>query len=250
VLKQFYTPTSKFSLSVNTSAPKVEGMASWQHWEIYLPRSRNMMRVREPGGLIERLAQGPEEIRKLWDSLPRTQHNMDILELWSFDIFPVEISVGVNGLLATVHSEYDEINTSVNSGNGGVIKRSFDRSFTLVTDATGGVKVASDMIVVRGYSGATAWRVNSTIEPFINNEQPAVQPAVQTMVQPVVTAEPTMEEEQRKCQMLSEKTGLNLKYAEMCLVDTNWDLASAWDAFMWAKVHFISYGSFANRGLT
>lgn len=231
LLEKFYTAVSKFSLSINTTAPRAEGVASWQHWDIYLPKSRNMKWLHDPGQLFERLARGPDEIRKLWNSLPPTQHNLGILELWSFDIFPVEISPGVNGILATVHSEYDEINTLMNSGNGGVIKRSFDRSFTLMTNTTGSVKVLSDMIVVRGYSGATAWKVDPTFVPPIANEQPVVHPEAH----PVVAVEASVEEKQQRCQMLSEKTGLNLKFAEMCLADTNWDLARAWDAFMWAK---------------
>jgi len=149
--------------------------------------------------------------------------------LWAFDIFPVEVSPGVTGLLAMVHSEFEEMNSAMNSGSGGIIKRSFDRSFTLWLDGTVGVKVMSDMLVVRSYAGPAAWKIDPATT--VAAPQPA-QPAPANIVQQTPI---DVEEKKRKCQMLGEKTGLNMKYAEMCLADTDWDLAKAWEAFMWAK---------------
>jgi len=224
ILAKFYTPDSKFSISVNTSAPRVESQqGERQYWDPYIPKSRNMKRIHDGMQMVDRLAQGPQEIRGMWNALPATRHNLGNQELWSFDIFPVDISPGVTGVLATVHSEFEEMN----SGSGGVIKRSFDRSFTLWTDPAGSIKVASDIMTVRSYAGATAWKVDP-------NAPVAVPPPAPAAAAPANPEE--VEEKHRKCEMLAEKTGLNFKYAEMCLVDTNWDLAAAWNAWMWAKV--------------
>jgi nuclear RNA export factor len=182
-----------------------------------------MKRIHDGMQMVDRLAQGPQEIRGMWNALPATRHNLGNQELWSFDIFPVDISPGVTGVLATVHSEFEEMN----SGSGGVIKRSFDRSFTLWTDPAGSIKVASDIMTVRSYAGATAWKVDP-------NAPVAVPPPAPAAAAPANPEE--VGEKHRKCEMLAEKTGLNFKYAEMCLVDTNWDLAAAWNAWMWAKV--------------
>ena len=192
-----------------------------------------MKRIHDGAANIERLAHGPEEIRDLWNSLPETRHNLASQDLWSFDIFPAELVGGVTGLLATVHSEFEELNTA----REGVIKRSFDRSFMLLVDGAGNIQVLSDLMTVRSYAGASAWKVGPAIPPV----PPSVGPPVGEIA-PVDAAE--LAERQRKCQMLAEKTGLNLNYAEMCLVDTNWELAAAWEAFMWAKVRPPRFSTF------
>lgn len=233
MLSKFYNLKSKFSISVNTSAPRVEAQqGERQYWDPYIPKSRNMKRIHDGAANIERLAHGPEEIRDLWNSLPETRHNLASQDLWSFDIFPAELVGGVSGLLATVHSEFEELNTA----REGVIKRSFDRSFMLLVDGPGNVQVLSDLMTVRSYAGASAWKVGPIPPVPLSAGPPAGE------IAPVDAAE--LAERQRKCQMLAEKTGLNLNYAEMCLVDTNWELAAAWEAFMWAKVRPPRFFSF------
>ena len=123
------------------------------------------------------------------------------------------------------HGEFDELNP-------GGVKRSFDRTFLLWSDGSGAVKVVNDVMVVRAYGGASAWKVVPDAPPVAATAAPV---AIQASVQPASSA-PAEDEKRQKCQMLAEKTGLTLAYAEMCLVDTNWDLAAAWNAYMWAKV--------------
>jgi len=42
-------------------------------------------------------------------------------------------------------------------------------------------------------------------------------------------------EKQQKAMMLAEKSGLTVEFAAMCLSETGWDLAMAWEAFQTAK---------------
>lgn len=170
-----------------------------------------MKRIREVPQFTDRLAQGQEEIFSVWETLPATKHNMADEKIWSFDCFPIEISTNVKGILSTVHGEFEEINPLVNEGKGGVIKRSFDRTFVLLKDDTGALKVMSDTFVIRSFAGANAWN-----DP--------------------VAAAAWVEEKQRRCEMLAKTSGLTLHYAEMCLNDANWDLSQAWNTFQWAKV--------------
>lgn len=218
VLATFYDESSKFSLQANTNAPRTH-----QHgvvlppkpWEPYYPASRNLTRV-YGAQLINKLCIGTQKIRELWAGLPRTKHDMSDSNLWVFDIYPIQGLPdpnsplnydGVNGVVATVHGEYEEV-----SGGGGVpLKRSFDRVFTLGPGkAPMELRVLNDMMVVRAWGGSGAW-------------VPA--PGSQDFLQQQMIAE------------VRVRTGLNLAYAELCLTENLWDFNNAIQAFERAKVN-------------
>lgn len=202
-----------------------------------------MKRIFKESDAEDRLYIGPDKIRKSWNSLPATQHMLNNQEAWSFDSFPVEISEGVPGMLVMAHGEFDELNPVV----GDAVKRSFDRVFTLWIDGAGAIKIVNDLLVVRAYGGVSAWKVAPDPPPAAAAAAAPAAAASVVGIQPPVQLAPsalTEDEKRQKCQMLAEKTGLTLAFAEMCLADTNWELAAAWNAYMWAKVtshpHFYS----------
>ena len=170
-----------------------------------------MKRVNTGPQIIERLAQGQEEIFSVWETLPATRHEMADEKIWSFDCFPIDISASAKGILSIVHGEFEENNPLINEGKGGIIKRSFDRTFVLSKDEAGCLKVMSDTFVIRSYAGSNAWN-----DP--------------------VAAAAWVEEKKRRCDLLAKVSGLTLHYSEMCLGDVNWDLSQAWNTFEWAKV--------------
>lgn len=198
-----------------------------QWWDPYIPRSRNLVRVTHSNAVINRLFTGPEAIGRIWNELPPVRHNLGNEELWSFDVWPIEV-VGVNGIMVggvmcCVHGEFDESNSDH------ILKRSFDRTFILRPDANGAVKVGNDVLVLRAYGGFESWK----------QEEPAV-PAVPPMVAAagMDTQGMETEEQQRmaKCFEFAKKSGLKMEWAQLCLTETDWDLAQGWEAFVKANV--------------
>lgn len=164
----------------------------------------------------------------MWNSLPASKHDLSRQEIWNFETWPIQIGPELPGLLAVVHGEFEET-----LKNGGNIKRSFDRTFTLRPDGAG-VKVLSDIFTVRSYSGHEAWKEQTQlpVPAAVPGANPAAPPASTNQQQ---QGEDTMEQKQEKCRMLAEQSGLKLEWAEMCLVETKWDLVAAWEAFVAAK---------------
>lgn len=212
LLQQYYGRDSTFSISVNTSAPRSEEQQNVrQYWDGYIPKSRNLKRVTHPKGRVDRLAIGIDEIGKLWSELPTIRYNLANDKLWSFDVWPIEITTGVMGIICIVHADYEELNMVDNEEK--VVKRSFDRTFTLHPDAQGKVKVGNDALVVRAYGGCDSWKEEDTPE----------------------TAE---ENKQKMCVEIMKQTGLRLDWAKLCLEETGWEMDKAWQAFLEAKVRY------------
>lgn len=136
-----------------------------------------------------------------------------------------------------VHGEYEEVNISTGQATS---LRSFDRTFVLGPgQGVGGIRVVSDILVLRAYGGSSAW------EPQGGeiNLSPAPQPSAP--MQPQVpqgfgTVAPGKSSEQLQKEVmaleLSRGTGMTLEYSGMCLEQSGWDLAEAGKAFGLAKV--------------
>jgi hypothetical protein len=161
---------------------------------------------------IARLAVGPTEILELWKQLPVTKHNMTDSSLWCFDIFSAEIAQGIQGVMACVHGEFEEMNPAATN----VMKRSFDRSFMLypitLEDGSLSIQVVSDMLVIRSHAGNEAW----TPAPIPLNEK------------------------QQKAELFAKKSGLTVAAATLCLEGTGWDMCEGWEQFVNAHVCQLS----------
>lgn len=257
LLQTYYTPQSSFSININTSAPRIEELGKTrQFWDNYLSVSRNLTRLRGKGDMFERIQYDLPGIKEMWTKIPETRHDIARQELWNFDAFPVQVRPGLEGMMIVVHGEFDE--ASKVSDGPPVIKRSFDRSILCAPDGMGGWKVANDMLTVRSYAGHQGWAVGQeaspaagaqVLQPAPNFQTPVAvtptlqqppqqiqQPVVQQPV-PVPTAAPIIAHTpEQKIQLLSEKSRLKPEFAKMCLENSNWDLAAAWETFVSVKV--------------
>jgi nuclear RNA export factor len=203
----YYDNTSKFSLSVNTHALRDPNGASGvmrQEWDHYIRFSRNLLKISHLNARMNRSHKGGEAISKLFEQLPATQHpslesdpSKWLIEFRTQPGVPDpsgQSPTGVNGLCVTIHGEFLEAASKK--------QRSFDRTFILGPGGVSGVKVVSDILVLRAYGGTRA---------FVPEEIPM-----------------TMEDEKQSMVIqLARQTGLNLQYAIMCFEQNGGSLEAA-----------------------
>ena len=248
-LKQFYDDNSQFSLSITMRGANRQRKPL--DWSEYLKRSRNLTKVHRAPVRAARLFKGQEAIYHEWSQLPKTIHpTFEGLQLaeWLLECKqatnlpdPTGVSpAGVNGLLIIAHGAIEDL-----SKDGVVSKRSFDRTFVLGPGAgLGGIRVISDALVLRPYSGnfasLNALPPITSANPNPQNVNPVPNGGnVSTpIVHPEVPAgsgigepQPGKSEEQlikeQKVLALSFETGLKLQVAEQCLSGNNWDMEAA-----------------------
>lgn len=244
----YYDAQSTFSLSVNMSAPRAPDDHRFSlSWDSYIKRSRNLTKISHLPAKVSRILTGSESIRDFWLTLPSSRHP-DLLsdtQKWCIECNSIpglpdpsgQSASGVGGLIVMVHGEYEEVNISTGQATS---LRSFDRTFVLGPgQGVGGIRVVSDILVLRAYGGSSAW------EPQGGeiNLSPAPQPSAP--MQPQVpqgfgTVAPGKSSEQLQKEVmaleLSRGTGMTLEYSGMCLEQSGWDLAEAGKAFGLAKV--------------
>lgn len=238
-VQTFYDDQSTFSISVNVSAPRLSGDTKHniQKWDSYIPKSRNMVRLRNPTAIKDRCARGPAAILKTWDTLPRTLHDVSDPTKWNYDSRNISFEDTV-GMLLTVHGEYEEPENVAMEGIAS--KRSFTRTFMVLPNGPTGYLIRRDMLLVRAYGGSGAWQPETLMPQLAQAPQPAVPQVPQqpvnaapqpTAAQPV--ADPKQQIiKQQLIQQVMEQTGLTPAYAEMCLEQTGWNLAQAVQAFI------------------
>jgi nuclear RNA export factor len=209
LVNYYYDATSTFSLSVNTHAlrdPSSASSTQKQEWDAYIRLSRNLLRINHLSARMNRTHKGGEAITKLFESLPATQHpGLEHAAKWLIESRTQpgipdptgQSPTGVNGLCVTIHGEFEETGTNFNKK-----QRSFDRTFVLGPGGVSGVKIVSDMLVLRAYGGTQA---------FVPEEVPM-----------------TVEDERlAMVSELSRQTGMNLQYAVMCLEQNGGSLEAA-----------------------
>jgi nuclear RNA export factor len=211
LVQQFYTPTSFFSLSVDTVTPhnvasqhrrgafSGHNQPSSTNLGGYIPQSRNLQRTTNLQARTTRLHHGREQILQAFRNLPRTRHPVAEAAAFVADGFQVQIGTTA-AIMVSVHGEFYE------NSERGEVRRSFDRTFLLgppaPTNPGSQCVVISDLLVLRPWSGRDAWVVN---------ENPLVQE-------------------------VRSRTGLNEHYAELLLRENNGDLEAGLRRFAEAKV--------------
>lgn len=168
LLNEYYDSQSLFSMNVNTQAPRAQTdtaapPASWDH---YIKSSRNLLKINHTRARMNRLANGREKIRALWNTIPAVRH-ADLKsepEKWCIECHPIsavpdrKICAGVGGLIITTHGEFVQEDG---------VQRSFDRTIVLGPGSgSGGVRVVSDMMTLRSYGGYEAWIPNVAKETY------------------------------------------------------------------------------------
>ena len=228
LLTNFYDTQSIHSISVNMSAPRdPEHSTAIPPWADYTKYSRNLVKITHPGPRMSRRFRGVKDIQPVWSSLPPTRHPdlQTQADKYLIECHPLpglsdptgQSARGVDGLILTMHGEFEEKNDSTTEK----ALRSFSRTFVLGPGAPGGppIRVISDMMVLRAW-GPLASPMNVASPPakinMGNQEQQQRQEAL------------TMQ--------LVEKTGMTPNYAMLCLTETGWDLEKAFVAFNANKV--------------
>ena len=261
----YYDAQSTFSLSINTAAPRGDAESSTHQaasWDQYIKRSRNLLKINHIPARMSRLYTGTDSVRDCFTTLPVTRHP-DLLgepQKWCIECHTLpglpdpsgQSSSGVGGLMVMVHGEFSEIDVSTNKSTA---IRSFDRTFVLGSGGgIGGIRVATDTLVLRAYGGFDAWKPEdieapppSTSSLQIPQHQIAVPDGFGVPV-------PGKAEEQVQREVLalelSRATGMTLEYSGMCLEQSGWNLEGAGIAFEQAKVRYYGFSTARSHRLT
>ncbi|ANB11850.1 Mex67p [Sugiyamaella lignohabitans] len=258
-LAQLYDETSTFSISVNSSSPRVmpgggTTAPSQAGWSAYIPLSRNLQKVTTESARINRLAIGPQAILNAFRRIPPTKHPL----MESPDKFAVETwhTNGVRaaddtGIMISIHGEFSEQQTNT--------VRSFDRTFILIQGPAGNMIVASDIMTVRSWGGSESWKesvlppptVPTTVPgvntpsagaggvngipppaPTINPMNPSAPPPIMaTGTPPTVNTPPELADlpppQLAIVQQLMQETRLTPQYSRMLAEQANFDLNQA-----------------------
>lgn len=219
----FYDDASQFSLSVTTQTPRDHSDSPVLPWAAYLRYSRNLTRITSRSARVQRLVRGAAMIKELWTTLPQTRHPNLTTELHKYivDCHPLpgimdptgQSPTGVDGLLLTLHGEFEEIDPTSSK----VGKRSFTRTFVLGPAAPGGqtaFRVVSDMLSLRAH-------------------QPIPDQSSQ--------ASSEQETKQKMITELSKLTNMTPQYSEMCLAEAAWNYDGAIAKFQELRVSLPFY---------
>ncbi|KAH8602852.1 hypothetical protein B0O99DRAFT_604475 [Bisporella sp. PMI_857] len=225
LLSNYYDNQSVFSLAINMSAPRDrEHSSPIPPWAAYTKHSRNLSKITMPGPRMNRRYVGVQQIQSMWSDFPATRHpNLEtqsdkyIIECRPQPGLPDpsgQSPRGVDGLLITIHGEFEEPAQSPAE----IALRSFSRSFVLGPGAPGGIpiRVISDMMTLRAHSPLAL--------PSYTNTQPQAKASQ-------LIPNDLSPEQQFIAKQLMEKTGMTLEYTRMCLQETSWDLAQAYAAY-------------------
>lgn len=243
LLTNFYDAHSVVSISINMTAPRglrdAKNLVAIPSWAPYREYSRNLVKINHLNAQMNRLHRGSQAINTVWTALPATRHP-DIstqADKYLIECNPLpgladptgQSPRGVDGLIVTVHGEFEEQNDKQEQH-----LRSFSRTFVLGPGGPGGppIRVVSDMMTLRAFAPLTSPR-NITIE-----SAPAPAPVA-------ATGNPQQE---ALAMQLVERTGLMLNYAVLCLAETGWDIERAFVAFQTNRV--CSYSSDLTRYIT
>jgi nuclear RNA export factor len=254
LVAKYYDDATQFSLAVDTASVRDPNGPPIMPWGPYLKYSRNLQKVTHPSTRVQRLLKGATHILDLWKMLPSTSHPDIKLELSKYivdcHIVPGLVDPsggsekGVDGMIITVHGEFDEQDQKANL----VGKRSFSRTFILGPGLPGRnpIRVVNDMwtlraakalpVVVGGGGGGGGGDAQAAVPE--QQQQPAVQPG-QT-----APAIPAAEHEQKQALIaeLCRQTGMTAMYSEMCLGEVGWDLARGVAIFNEKRVSFGGVG--------
>ncbi|QPH00662.1 hypothetical protein C2857_004502 [Epichloe festucae Fl1] len=220
---RLYDDGSQFSLAVDTRSVRDTDAPAPMPWAAYLKFSRNLVKITHQPARVQRLFKGANMIQELWKGLPPTKHPniKDDLSKYIMDCHPLpgladptgQNPMGVDGLIISVHGEFDEYDQKT----AGVGKRSFSRTFVLGPGqpGKGPVRVVSDLLSLRAFSALP----NVFVAP---NQAPA--------------DANTNARHQEMIAELCKQTGMVPPYSEMCLSQVGWEFDKALVIFSEKKV--------------
>ncbi|KAM6539266.1 nuclear mRNA export, poly(A)+RNA binding protein [Fusarium falciforme] len=208
---RFYDEDSQFSVSISTHSARDPDAPAPMAWGSYIKLSRNLTKINHQNARVQRLFRGANSIQDAWKTLPLTRHPDIKQELTKYimDCHPLQGLAdpsgqspgGVDGLIITVHGEFEEQDPGTNVTG----KRSFSRVFVLgpAKPGRGVIRVVSDMLSLRAYSALPNVFAAPTPPPAAADQHQAM----------IVE--------------LSKQTGMTPQYSEMCLTQVNWEFDKA-----------------------
>ncbi|KAF5125535.1 mRNA export factor MEX67 [Metarhizium anisopliae] len=215
---RLYDDQSQFSLAIDTQSVRDKDAPAPMGWASYIRVSRNLMKITHQNARVQRLFKGANVIYELWKGLPPTKHPniKDDLSKWIMDCHPLpgladpagQNPMGVDGLIVTVHGEFEEYDEKTNV----VGKRSFSRTFVLGPGRPGKepIRVVSDMLALRAF--------NALPNVFLAPNQAPVDGSHNT---------DTNSQHQAMVAELCKQTGMVPQYSEMCLAQVGWEFDKA-----------------------
>lgn len=254
-LLQLYDALSEFSLCYNAATPRLS-LANNTHTGRtgpYIAESRNLMRTSTANARHHRVALGPEAVKRVFNHIPRTKHDLSKPGAFAIDAWQVHDirQQGDTGVLMSVHGEFVDQDTD--------FPRSFDRTLIVVPSPTGAMVIASDMLTVRSHSAmpqpdpqpnqpvpgpipgapVPGAPVPGAPVPGAPVPAPSALPG-QPMPAPLQNQPPIQQAPQLNpgpgpeanvVQALMQQTRLNAHYAELCAKEANFDLGVAFSLF-------------------
>jgi nuclear RNA export factor len=227
---KYYDEQSTFSFSVMTSAYHMPDTPA-PSWGQYIRLSRNHVKINHQSARYQRLFVGTSLVQNAWAKLPPTQHpNLTAqFDKYLIDCHPMtgladptgQSLSGVDGMVITMHGEFDDLDTTTNK----TTKRSFSRSFILGPGKPGRnpIRVVSDMWQLRAHSPLPAQ--TGPLPP-------------QTGVQEAAPTNPEAQKEQMAAE-LCKQTGMTLEYSKMCLDVAGWNFDQALVTFNEKRVSIL-----------
>ncbi|KAG6035232.1 hypothetical protein E4U41_006155 [Claviceps citrina] len=209
---RLYDDGSQFSLAIDTRSVRDTNAPAPMPWAAYIKFSRNLVKITHQPARVQRLFKGAGTIQELWKGLPPTKHPniKDELSKYIMDCHPLpgladptgQSLMGVDGLIISVHGEFDEYDEKT----AAVGKRSFSRTFVLGPGQPGNgtIRVVSDQLSLRAYSALP--------NVFVAPSQPPANAEVQ---------------HQAMIAELCRQTGMVPQYSEMCLSQVGWEFDKA-----------------------
>jgi nuclear RNA export factor len=232
LVEKYYDQASSFSLAVDTSTPRDPSLnlPPPLPWAPYLRFSRNLTKITTTAARIQRLFTGSDLISKFWQGLPPSKHPdlktevnkyiMDCHVLPGLADPNGQDQRGVDGLIVTIHGEYDEFEQDTSKTG----KRSFSRTFVLGPGlpARNPIRVVSDMLTLRAHTPLP--------NVFGGPAEGAAAPSAAELQQRAALVE-----------ALAKETGMTPAYAELCLADAavNWNPEKALAVFNERRVRRI-----------
>ena len=227
---RLYDEGSQFSLAVDTQATIADDAPKPMPWANYIQLSRNLLKITSRHGRTQRLFKGANVISEVWKKLPPTAHPSikDNMSKYIMDCHPLPglpdpsgaSSIGVDGLIISVHGEFQEQDPKTSQTG----MRSFSRTFILGPGKPGqnaaGIRVVSDMLSLRAH--------NPLPNVFEAQNAPAAAAAPPNQQQAMVAE-------------LSKQTGMTPHYSELCLQQVSWNFDEALVVFNAKKVSLPSY---------
>ncbi len=248
LVNNFYDAKSTFSLSVNSKAPRSLGSVGQQlpGWDSYLKRSRNLTMISQLPAKMNRLYKGTDNIREALTTLPPTLHP-DLMaepQKWCIECHTIpglqdmtgQSPTGVGGMIVIIHGEFTEVDGYTRQGT---VKRSFDRTFVLGPGGHTGIRVSSDVLVLRQYGGYDAWQPDEGTMGGSLPSQASNQIHIETPPGFAMEGLGKSDEQVMKEKLIlemSQRTGLTLEGSHECLELMGWSPEGAMNAFLASKV--------------